>query len=168
MAKLAQLPSIKRRYVETLMNQAVGNHHLPLWERSGPERDGLAYYDTEFAQRVSKLDFTKHSEIRRDVDSSTTTEDTPPDAKNEQSATDSHAESVIDFTNFGCNVIARHWVCSRTSAPFCVFFSVPVPAALRIYVSTVQKLPKLRSSESRLLALKCNQKLRVNFTKPAF
>lgn len=161
MEKLAQFPSIKQKYVETLTNQAAGNHHLPLWERAGPERDGLAYYDIDFAQRTSKLDFEKHSATRRDVDVSTTTEGVPSDVKIEQS------ESVIDFSNFGCNVIARHWVCSRTSAPFCVFFSVPVPAASRIYVRTVQKLPKLGSAESRLLTLKCNGKLRVNFTKPA-
>ena len=99
-------------------------HQLSLWERVGPEKDGLAYYDSDFALISNAPDLKKSIDVRRDADSSTTTEGTPSDEKTAQQA-GGVAESSIDFSNFACNIIARHWICSKRSAPFCVFSRLP-------------------------------------------
>ena len=133
-----------------------------VWERFEKRQDGLPYFDYGFDQA-----HVEHHEERREAISTSTI------APTTNSTTEAPAKpqgTVIDVTNFACNVLAKHWVCSKHEAPFCVFYAAGVPAAKRIVVTAMTSPINTTSSlDQRLLNFKCSGKLKVSYvSEPVF
>lgn len=135
-----------------------------VWERFEERDDGLPYFDYNFDRSHP----THHEEKR---DTAILTTPSTPISTNDTSTTASPRVSgaEIDVTNFACNVLAKHWVCSRPDAPFCVFYASGVPASKRVIVSSMAEAVNASSpADQRLLNFKCGNKLRVTFISETF
>ena len=124
-----------------------------VWERTAPTEDGLPYYDRD----ALLSHHSARSERRRDI--SAAANGTAPSTTQ---APDFATE--IDFRSFACNVLNHHWVCSKQSSPFCVYFNRTVPAVTKLKVKPASpKLPITLPSEQKIMELKCGRKIQVDY-----
>lgn len=145
-------------------------NQLQIWKRTEPLSDGYAYHDIGLTDRV--LDWKVNPDpkfvFRRDITTKSSVEITTINSPSVFSISENVPESQIDFRSYACNIVQKTWVCSRSTTPFCVFFSGSVPASTKMHVKTINFSPVLsQASDKRLFNIKCRGKILVNSTRSA-
>lgn len=179
---------VRERIQTPALDHDERNREVPgfsVWQRSKASDDGFPYHDktivgamfgTQEGTRKEEPNPTKDAFLKRvtrrqtQEDATTTTQGgavaenvTPPPPATLTSASDDQAVE-IEFHSFGCNIVDRFWLCSKSNSQFCIFFNKAVPASKRIYgVPVLVPLKPNLPSGKRLMEYRCRNKIQLFF-----
>lgn len=170
--------TIRERIYEPASDSSALSRNFKIWERDGPEVDGLPYYDKSaidvLMSPVGKN--PSESKIQNDQDivhrstrnaSTTTTTTTTVKPTLATLATVPDAKPVeVEFRDFACNILEKFWVCSKTDSPFCIFFNNRVPASTMIEgVPILTPLQPTLPSGVRLMRHRCEGRIQLFYLR---